>query len=216
MNRRSWLAVAGVLRVAVAGQWLGRTSGSTPQERSRRLPGDELVKRPDVVTNHARSLHAAPEQVFPWLTQVGWHRAGWYTPRWVDVLLFPQNWPSADRLDPELVRNLEPGDVIPDGPVGTAQFVVTHVDAPHLLVLHSTSHVPASWKKRWGAEIDWVWTFVLDQRLDAGTRMQIRTQATTRPWWLKVAYVTVLVPADHVMATGMLRGIDQRSSRSRP
>ncbi|MGZ5405636.1 MAG: hypothetical protein ACXWDL_13375, partial [Nocardioides sp.] len=103
---------------------LGRTSGSTRQERRSRLPGDELIVRPTVVTNHAATLPAPPEQVWPWLTQLGWHLGGWYTPRWVDRLLFPDNWPSAKRLDPALLRDLTPGDTIPDGPPGTAEFVV--------------------------------------------------------------------------------------------
>jgi hypothetical protein len=41
-------------------------------------------------------------------------------------------------------------------PPGTAWFVVEHVDPPHLLVLHSTTHVPAAWRARLGASIDLV------------------------------------------------------------
>jgi hypothetical protein len=214
MRLRGWVVASAITAIA-AGQWLGRTSGSTRDERRRLLPGDELIESPGVVTNHARTLRATPAEVFPWLTQVGWHRGGWYTPRWVDALLFPQNWPSLDRLDPELVRDLAPGDVIPDGPPGTARFVVARVEAPHVLVLHSTSHAPSTWRERFGAEIDWVWTFTLESSGGSGTRMQIRTQATMRPWWLTVAYVLLLVPADHLMATAMLRGLDQRAGELR-
>jgi hypothetical protein len=48
-------AVAGAV---AASQWLGRTSGSTRAERRRPLPGDELVDRPTVVTNHAITIPA--------------------------------------------------------------------------------------------------------------------------------------------------------------
>ncbi len=113
-----------------------------PRSGVGRLPGDELVADPNVITNHARTLPAPPDAVWPWLTQTGWHRGGWYTARWVDRFLFPANWPSADRLDPELMRDLQLGDTIPDGPPGTAEFVVEYVDVPHLLVLHSVTHVP--------------------------------------------------------------------------
>ncbi len=41
---------------------------------------------------------------------------------------------GADRLVAGLQRPLEAGDRIPDGPPGTAWFVVERVDAPHLLV----------------------------------------------------------------------------------
>ena len=89
---------------------------------------------------------------------MGWHRAGWYTPRWVDRLLFPANWASLKHLDPALVRDLAVGDTIPDGQPGTAFFRVEQVAAPHVLVLHSTTHLPASWRERFGAGIDWTWT----------------------------------------------------------
>jgi hypothetical protein len=40
------------------------------------------------------------------------------------------------------VRDLRVGDVIPDGPPGTASFQVEYVEPARLLVLHSTSHAP--------------------------------------------------------------------------
>jgi hypothetical protein len=46
---------------------------------------------------------------------MGWGRAGWYTYRWVDRLLFPANGPSADQLRSQHQR-LEIGDKVPDGP----------------------------------------------------------------------------------------------------
>jgi len=94
------------------------------------------------VTNHTVTIDADPADVCPWLTQMGWHRGGWYTDRWVDRLLFPANWPSAGVLTADLVRDLRVGDVIPNGPPGTASFQVEYVEPARLLVLHSTSHVP--------------------------------------------------------------------------
>ena len=66
------------------------------------LPGDDIVPDPQVVTNHAITIDAPQDCVWPWLVQMGWQRAGWYTARWVDKLLFPLNWPSANRIIPEL------------------------------------------------------------------------------------------------------------------
>lgn len=191
---------------------LGSTSGSTAQERQRTLPGDDLITRPSLVTNHAATLDAPPEQVWPWLTQVGWHRGGWYTPRWVDRLLFPDNWPSADRLDPALVRDLNPGDRIPDGPPGTAEFVVEVAEAPRALVLHSRTHLPPGWDEQFGASLDWVWTFALDPVPGGRTRMLVRNRGRVAPAWLDVAYRAAIVPADHVMTRGMFRGLGERVS----
>jgi hypothetical protein len=52
-------------------------------------------QRPDT---HAITIAASADAVWPWLVQMGWGRAGWYTYRWVDRLLFPANGPSADQL----------------------------------------------------------------------------------------------------------------------
>lgn len=189
---------------------LGLRSGSTSFERRRYLPGDELVERPSLVTNHAATLPAPPEAVWPWLTQLGWHRGGWYTPRWVDRVLFPGNWPSAHRLEPQLLRDLRQGDTIPDGPPGTAEFVVERADAPTLLVLHSRTHLPPGWAEKLGAELDWVWTFHLQSTDESSTRMLIRNRGTVKPLWLDLAYRAIIVPADHIMASGMLRGLTGR------
>jgi hypothetical protein len=205
------LALAAGAGAVMGLQVAGRISGSTRKERRRALPGDDLIPRPGLVTNHGATLAAPPEDVWPWLTQLGWHRGGWYTPEWVDRLLFPGNLPSARSLDASLLRDLEPGDTIPDGPPGTAQFVVRIAQAPNLLVLHSTTHLPADWRTRFGASLDWLWTFSLDP-VPSGTRLLIRNRGVVRPWWVNVAYQALLVPADHVMATGMLRGLRERVS----
>jgi hypothetical protein len=208
-------AVVGAALVATLGAWaglhrLGATSGSTADERAAALPGDDLIDDPSFVTNHAATLSAPPEDVWPWLTQVGWHRGGWYTPRWVDRLLFPDNWPSADRLDPDLVRDLRPGDRIPDGPPGTAEFVVEVADAPRVLVLHSRTHLPPGWDRRLGASLDWVWTFTLDPVSGGRTRMLIRNRGRVSPTWLDLGYRVVITPADHIMTRGMFRGLEER------
>jgi hypothetical protein len=67
--RRGRMAVAAVVSVGAvaAGQWLGRTGGSTCGERRQLLPGDELVERPTMLTNHAVTITAPPEEVWPWL-----------------------------------------------------------------------------------------------------------------------------------------------------
>jgi hypothetical protein len=219
--KRGLLGIAAlVLAAAVALHRLGRVSGSTRTERRSVLPDDAMVPRPSFITDHATTINAPPDQVWPWLTQMGWHRAGWYTPRWVDRLLFPANQPSADRLDPALVHELREGDTIPDGPPRTAWFVVERAEAPVLLTLHSTTHVPPSWRKRFGAGLDWVWTFRLSrvERVGASgsTRLLVRSRGVVRPWWLDLAYRFLIVPADHVMATGMLRGLKRRAESNGP
>ena len=190
---------------------LGRRAGSLADERRMRMPGDEWVAQPHILTNHAITIAARPADVWPWLTQMGWHLGGWYTPEWVDRLLFRQNWPSLDHLDPVLLRSLEVGDTVPDGPPGTAEFVVVQVDVPDALVLRSTTHLPPAWREKFGAEIDWTWSFRLTELPGGRTRLQLRVRGRTAPRWLTATYLATIIPADYVMAGGMLRGIKRRA-----
>jgi hypothetical protein len=40
-----------------------------------RLLGDDIVPKPQVVTNHAITIDAPRDCVWPWLVQMGWRRA---------------------------------------------------------------------------------------------------------------------------------------------
>ncbi|MGV9710104.1 hypothetical protein ACWDTI_05520 [Gordonia sp. NPDC003424] len=204
------VAVIGALAAAEALLiHLGRTYGASATERALRLPGDDAIRNPTAITDHAATIAAAPEDVWPWLVQMGWGRAGWYTARWVDRLLFPANGPSADRVIPEL-QGLQVGDFIPDGPPETkCGFIVDVLDPGRALVLHSTSHLPRSWRAH--ASVDWTWTFVLEP-LDGGrhTRCHFRSRWSTAPRPLSLASWLVVVPADFVMSRDMLRGITSR------
>lgn len=214
MTRRRKITLGTLLGVAAAEATLirlGRTFGSTPEERSTPLPGDDIVPRPDVVTNHATTIDAPPEAVWPWLAQMGWGRGGWYTARWVDRLLFPANGPSAERVMPEL-QDLAVGDFIPDGAPDTkCGFIVERLEANHALVLHSTSHLPLTWRDR--AELDWSWTFVLTPLEGGRTRFLFRSRWATAPWWFTVGGWLAVVPADFVMSRDMLRGVKERAER---
>ena len=196
-------------------QLLGRRAGTTHVERTRRMSGAQIIPKPSITTDHAITVNVPPTDVWPWLTQMGWHLGGWYTPRWVDRLMFPDNWPSLNRLDAALVRDLHPGSTIPDGPPGTAYFVVQEAEPPDVLVLYSDTHLPPSWRQKLNVDISWTWSLKLTDFPHQRTRLQLRVRGRTRPWWLTACYVGVVVPADFVMATGMLRGIKRRAESTR-
>jgi hypothetical protein len=217
-HRRSRGVALGAIAIAVAGiaeavlVRLGRSYGSTPAERDCNLPGDDIVADPQAVTNHAITIDAPPRDVWPWLVQMGWGRGGWYTARWVDRLLFPKNGPSADTIVPDF-QHLEIGDFIPDGPPEAhCGFIVEQIEAEHALVLHSTSHLPPSWRRH--AQLDWSWVFVLTPEADGDqTRFLFRSRWRTAPWWLTAGGRYAIVPADFIMARDMLRGVRARAER---
>jgi hypothetical protein len=53
--------------------------GTTEEERTLRLPGDELVPEPQWAYNHAVSIGAPRSAVWPWLVQLGQGRGGFYS-----------------------------------------------------------------------------------------------------------------------------------------
>lgn len=80
--------------------------GATEEEVRRRLPGDDVVGTPIVAATRAITIAAAPEQVWPWLVQQGYGRAGWYAYR------IDNAWRrSPDRIVPGL-QHLAVGDVL--------------------------------------------------------------------------------------------------------
>jgi hypothetical protein len=192
-------------------QWLGRTAGATRAERESHLPGDGLIEHPMMVTTHAITIEAPPQRIWPWLVQMGWHRGQWYTARWVDRILFPQNEPSADRIVPEL-QHLAVGDWVPDGPPETGcGFVVDVLEPGQLLVLHPSEHLPPQFADRFSAWMDWTWAFALSDLGQVRTRFVFRSRACLGPWWLAAGYWALIIPADFVMARQMLHGVKARA-----
>jgi hypothetical protein len=187
---------------------LARRSGATTSEVYGALPGDELVPEPQIETTRAITIRAPVAGVWPWVAQVGYHRGGWYTNAWLDKLIWRIDNPSADRILPEYQR-LAVGDIVPDGPPGTARFIVAEVEPGHLLALHDPdgTHIPNT---------SFSWVFVL-REINAGmTRLLLRTRAThSARWWTTPLTYIALGPADFLMAHVMLlRGIKQRAERA--
>jgi hypothetical protein len=213
--RSNIIALAGLAAAGYAGlQWLGRNYGATIAERNRLLPGDELCADAHEMTTHAITIDAPPARVWPWLVQMGWGRGQWYTARWVDRLLFPDNGPSAETLVAQW-QDLQVGDLVLDGsPEKNCAFVVAELEPNRHLVLHSREHLPPDWAQKYGAAIDWSWAFVLLPLPDGRTRFILRSRLRLEPRWVRACYRAAVIPADFVMARQMLHGVKQRAERT--
>lgn len=158
-----WLIVAVVARPRCA---------ATRAERRRPMPGDALVPEPMLVVTHAMTIAAPPERVWPWLSQMGADRAGWYSYDRIDN----GGRRSASRIIPEL-KDIAPGDVLPALPGAKEAFVVASVEPPRDLVLT----VPG----RGGGGVIVSWEHLLEQ-LDRGrTRLIVRGRVS--PQWGRMA-----------------------------
>jgi hypothetical protein len=56
-----------------------RRWGATSEEIGAAMPGDEQVPRCQYIINRALTIQAAPADVWPWLAQVGFGKAGFYS-----------------------------------------------------------------------------------------------------------------------------------------
>jgi hypothetical protein len=190
---------------------IGRRSGATTTEVKAALPGDGLVPDPMWQSTRAITIAAPREQVWPWIVQMGFpsHRAGWYTPHWLDRLTFGIKQRSADRIVPEL-QQLAVGDRVPDSEGWSVFFTVEKVEAPHALVLHSTRHVIGPIKT-----IDFSWAFVIREVSPGTSRLLIRARTSYTPRQALPFVELVIGPADFVNAGAMLGGIKQRVENAR-
>jgi len=98
------ILVALLVAVAVIGTYLQvlgpwqRRWGATDGEVRRAMPGDGLLRPDAPFTTRAITIDAPPEEVFPWLLQIGYGRGGWYSYDWIDN----DGKPSLERINPAL------------------------------------------------------------------------------------------------------------------
>lgn len=138
-HRKLYALAAAAVAVEVAAYlaWRPRMLrwGTEGDESTENLPGDDLVPQPRVQSTRAITIDARPEQVWPWIVQMGIGRAGFYTHDWLERLMFHARYVdgrhSATRIHPELL-NLKVGDLVPYG--AGAYTTVTQLEPNRHLV----------------------------------------------------------------------------------
>jgi hypothetical protein len=181
--------------LAVTRPW-HRRWGATDEEIERPMPGDELSER--AAANHAITIAAPIDEVWPWLVQIGQDRAGFYSYTVLENLI-GADIHNSNRIVPEW-QSLKNGDHIrlaSEERFGLRPLLrVSHVQPGRSFVLEG-----------WGA-------FALEPIDEQTTRMIIRTHRTKRAPWLRVLDFFIGEPAHFIMERGMLRGIKKRAERN--
>ena len=136
----STIAAAGWAAFYTASRWYA-SWGKDPANAGRELPGDDLVTDAAKVDTRSITIAAPPSAVWPWLVQMGYGRAGWYSYDRLDM-----RGRSADEIHPEW-QTLAVGDVLPTDAGGG--FVVKALEPEHALVVFIDSDVMA--EQRGGA-----------------------------------------------------------------
>ncbi|HZK78225.1 MAG TPA: hypothetical protein VFC35_04905 [Gemmatimonadaceae bacterium] len=177
--------------------------GSTRSEQQMVLIGDPPLGQSHYRIDHATTINAPVDSVWPWLVQIGQDRGGFYTYDWLERASGAEIR-NADRIEPAWQQRRQ-GDVIraaqPDylrGLFGrNLGWRITQLEPGRAMVLQS-----------WGA-------FVLSPIDAQTTRMHIRTRGRGVPTISGIALtplsLLVFEPAHFIMERGMLLGIKRRA-----
>jgi len=172
------------------------TWGARPGEVSMKLPSDELLADPGIVSTRAVWVDAPASSIWPWLVQMGPGRGGAYTYDWIENL-FGLGMHSADEILPQY-QDLQVGDAQRLGKHGPLLRVAV-LEPERSLVLRSDDG-------------NWVWAFSLVPE-HGWTRLISRNRIATPGARLPVRLFNLLVmePGSLIMERKMLLGIKQRA-----
>jgi hypothetical protein len=161
--------------------------GATDDEVAGPFPGAALVPDGEPAATMAVTIDAPPEEVWPWIVQMGWDRGGWYSWDRLDNA----GRPSADRVHPEW-QDLAVGSYLkawsPFG--GTGDFWEVAVLEPNrflglrgLVDLKGRLLDPKA--PRPSAYLEGLWGFLLRELPAGRTRLIIGGYQTLRPRWME-------------------------------
>jgi hypothetical protein len=177
--------------------------GATAEEITAVLPGDELVEPGGPRTTRAVTVDAPPEAVWPWLTQIGEGRGGFYSYDWLERMAGAKIH-NADAVHPEW-QGLGVGDTVwlARRYGHNAGQVVAAVEPKSHLVLMSAADFD---RVQRGEKAFGSWAFYLRPH-DGGTRLLARGTGGT------AGIISFDIP-HFVMERGMLHGIRDRASHA--
>ena len=221
---RKWFVRAGITLLAVfvaAGLtyhlalrgWCLRW-GTTPEEVRATLPGDDLFPVYVGEATHAITIQASPQQVWPWLMQIGQDRSGFYSYTFLENLA-GCDMPKVERLVPEWKQRTV-GETVwfatPKRFSGQGRMIAAVVQPQRSFVMVSAN----DWDRlRAGGQAkEGFWSFTLEPLENGQSRLIARVRGGTPP---TLASRTVgrlfWEPMHFIMEQKMLRTIRDLSER---
>ena len=171
--------------------------GATAAEIERTMPGDELNTNPSFLATRAITIDAAPEEVWPWLLQMGYGRAGFYGYDLLENAGSPQGLRSAEEILPEL-QEFVVGDEVPISAVVSMTF---HSIEPNRYLIWIGNDTPNPGAFTWA---------VYPLHGDS-TRLISRIRWRYHPTYVTTFALELFTEfADHVAVRKILHGIKQR------
>jgi hypothetical protein len=176
--------------------------GATDDEITASFSGDELVPSPRLLYTRAVTVTAAPEQIYPWIVQLGADKGGMYSYTWLETLIqCPQS--NADRIHEEW-QDLKVGDKVlmckSDMPPG---YEVAIIEPNRAIVLRHKQSSPVDQTN--GTWTD-VWQFILIPQDDGTTRFIVRSRNSLEGW-----FWDAIRPGEFIMMSRMLLTIKERA-----
>ena len=197
----------------VSRPWFRRW-GATDTEVQMTLPGDELVPGARGQETRAITVAAPARQVWPWLTQIGQDRGGFYSYRMLENLVGCE-MPDVEYLDPRL-QQWKPGDKLwmyPPRKAGGAGFATLAAFEPGRAMGFVTRQIgtPVT------APADGSWTFVVQPIDETSSRLLFRGRAAGGlRSFAAVFEVAVFEPVHFAMERRTMEGIKTLAEGGRP
>jgi hypothetical protein len=186
------VGVALALYAALIRPWQLRW-GATDEEVAKQMPGDDIVERPTFTATRALTIDASPDYVWPWLVQIGFGRAGWYSYDLLDNL----GRHSAEQVIPSM-QTIKVGDVVPMGPGGAG--------------LRVKDLKQGSWLLWWDGVGYSTWLWSLKEIAPGRTRLVTRLHLHYRWSHPSILFSLLLIePMDFPMMRKCMRGIKRRA-----
>mgnify|MGYP001817443807 CR=1 FL=1 len=150
--------------------------GTVGTEARGALPGDELVPEPKWSYTLAVAIEAPPEDVWPWIAQIGQGRGGFYTYQTLENMVGCKITNTTE-ICPEY-QHPAVGESIFLHPTAPPMRIEI-VDPPNALVLFG-SPADIESEESWGRS---TWQFVVNPVADGGSRLLARGRSDYTPGW---------------------------------